>query len=920
MPTVLNALQLKAQGGRPQPSNYTGTLVQPSQFLSRSEKDDEWGAAMLDWLEWQGYSQLERSSRAMISDYKLAAGIIDRQDYIPGDDNEVSDLINQLTSEDVASLPLRFFPLVPNILHTMCTEFAKRSDKLSYMGTDDQSTNEMLAAKQEQIEHSLISWGEQQLLQKMLNAGMDPDSEEAQQQLSPENIKTLPEIEQFFSKSYKSLVEQWAAHQHRVDVERFSMHEQELTGFRDMLVTDKEFWHLRMLEDDYEVELWNPVLTFYQKSPEKKYVSGGNYVGNFSFMSATDVIDAYGYMMTADQIRSLEDIRSGGYTGGGAQYLQAGQRFNDGSFYDKSKSHKWNTDMPSLQMRQYQAVTGFAHSGGDWLENILNDNSGGSIFHSDSLSQLRVMTTYWKSVRKLYYLTTIDEMGMPQTEVVDEEYKITHRPVYNTTLSRQKTIHNLISGDHLEELIIPEAWSGLKISANQGFTPLGSVGGNGLMDPIYLNVKPLKFQFKGEHSLYGCKLPVEGCRFSERNAQPVSFCQRLKPPQVGFNLVNNQITDLLIDEQGTVVVLDQNALPQHSMGEDWGKGNYAKAYTAMRDFSILPLDTSIANTENAINFQHYQTLDLSQTQRLLGRIQLATYFKQQAFEAVGITPQRMGEVSSQETATGVEQAVTNSYAQTEMYFIQHSEHLMPRFHQMRTDLAQYYHSTKPSVRLQYMSSEDEKVNFEINGYELLTRDLNITASCRFNTRAMMDQLKQLALNNNTSGASLYDLSSLVKAQSMAEIDNAMKAVENKMERQRSEDAQQQQTLEKMRQEGEDRRFQAEQDREDARGQADRDANIEIAQIRASAMTGAQDFNADGESDYIDTLQKIDKMNANQEANNIKRESLVQKAQGDEANRDLKRQELQQRAQASRDAVAVAKMNKNKYDKPASSKK
>ena len=49
----------------------------------------------------------------------------------------------------------------------------------------------------------------------------------------------------------------------------------------------------------------------------------------------------------------------------------------------------------------------------------------------------------------------------------------------------------------------------------------------------------------------------------------------MKPYQIGYNLVNNQIADILIDELGTVIVLDQNALPRHSMGEDWGDNNGA---------------------------------------------------------------------------------------------------------------------------------------------------------------------------------------------------------------------------------------------------------------------------------------------------------------------------------------------------------
>jgi hypothetical protein len=67
---------------------------------------------------------------------------------------------------------------------------------------------------------------------------------------------------------------------------------------------------------------------------------------------------------------------------------------------------------------------------------------------------------------------------------------------------------------------------------------------------------------------------------------------------------------------------------------------------------------------------------------------------------------------------------------------------MPRVHQMRTDLAQYYNSTKPSARLTYTTSADEKVNFEINGTDLLMRDLNIFCSTTANHRAILEQLNK----------------------------------------------------------------------------------------------------------------------------------------------------------------------------------
>jgi hypothetical protein len=395
----------------------------------------------------------------------------------------------------------------------------------------------------------------------------------------------------------------------------------------------------------------------------------------------------------------------------------------------------------------------------------------------------------------------------------------------------------------------------------------------------------------------------------------------MKPYQIGYNIVNNQIADILVDELGTVIMLDQNALPRHSLGEDWGKNNLAKAYVAMKNFQMLPLDTSITNTENALNFQHYQVLNLEQTQRLMSRIQLANYFKQQAFEVIGLNQQRMGQqIAQQQTATGVEQAMNASYAQTEQYFIQHSDNLMPRVHQMRTDLAQYYHSKKPSTRLQYITTADEKINFQINGTELLLRDLNIYCTTRTNTRAIMEQLKQLAIQNNTTGASVYDLGNIIKSESIAELTGVLKGAEEKIKAQKEQEMQQQQKLQEEqlksmeKQKEMDLRFKAEQ------AELDRQNNITIAEIRSAGFGAGVDINENKQSDYMDALDRIQNQQNYYDQMNLKRESeLVKKDQGAQK-LDIERQRLQTQKEIAEKQLQIAKENKNKYDVKKSSEK
>ena len=785
---VFNAMQLKK--GAKASHNRMGSITQPLQFVPKSEKDEEWAAWNLDWLEWNGLKQIRRNARRLMKNYKLAKGIIDKSDYIVEENNEMKDIVDVLTKEDWSALELKFYPIIPNVINVLVAEFAKRTTKLSYRAIDEFSYNDMMEQKRKMVEETLMSDAKMQIQSAMLEQGLDPESQEAQQQLAPENLKSLPEIENFFKKDYRSMIEQWALHQHKVDTERFHMDELEERGFRDMLITDREFWHMRMMEDDYEVELWNPPVTFYHKSPDARYISQGNWVGKVDMLTVADVIDKYGYMLTEEQHEGLEaiyPIRSAGYTIGGQ---------NDGTFYDATKSHEWNTNMPSLAYRQYTSMmAGSVYDGGDIVNQILSE--GEDYYDQGTAYLLRVTTGYWKSQRKIGHLTKIGDNGEVINEIVTEDYKITDKAIYDTRLFKNRTKDNLLYGEHIDWIWINEVWGGVKIGPNiPSFWGMNNPGG---FSPIYIGVDknhigPLRFQFKGDNSLYGCKLPVEGAVFSDRNTKSTALLDLMKPYQIGYNIVNNQIADILVDELGTVILLDQNSLPRHSMGEDWGKNNLSKAYVAMKNFQMLPLDTSISNTENPLNFQHFQKLDLSQTERLMSRIKLAEHFKQQAYEVIGINPQRLGQELTQTTATGVEQAKSASYAQTEMFFMQHCDYLMPRVHQMRTDLAQYYNSTKPSARLTYMTSADEKVNFEINGTDLLMRDLNIFCSTNANNRAILEQLKQMALTNNTTGATIFDLGKIVQSDTVSEVTGILKSAEEKMNKQKQEEQQHQQEM------------------------------------------------------------------------------------------------------------------------------
>ena len=910
---LLNAIDLQKgkKGGR---SALYG-ITQPLQFIPKKKKTFEWACNNLDYLEWQGLKQIKENAGRFLKNYKLAEGIIDKSDYIPEPNNDMTDLVNILdsTADKIEAMELKFYPIIPNVINTFVGEFAKRDKRVSFECIDEYSYNEMMEKKRRDVEDVLVRQAQMKMLNNMIEQGLDPNDPEVKQQMdqmmSQENLMTLPEIQDFYDKNYQIMCEKWATRQYKIDEDRFMMDELEKRAFRDKLITDREFWHFRMLEDDYAIEVWDPCRVFYQKSPDIKYVSDGAYVGYTTLMHINDVIDFYGWKMDEKQLSSLEKeyiTQVPGYAIEGVP--------NDGSFYDGTKSKEWNQST-SIGMKQFFSAS-HTFDSNDVVESMLENNEG--YYNSDDRKLLRVTTAYWKSQMKIGLLTRISDDGIVETDIVTENYVVTEKPIYDNTLLTEKTARNLLFGEHIEWMWINQVWGGIKIGPNIS-TVYGHLGEG--LEPIYIGINshditPLKFQFKGDNNLYGCKLPVEGAVFNERNVSSMSIVDTLKPFQIAYNIVNNQISDILCSELGTVVLLDQNTLPKHSMGEDWGKNNFENAVVAMRDFSILPLDTSITNTENALNFQHFQQLDLSQTNRLMSRINLANYFKQQAYELIGVSAQRMGTPIGQKTsATEAEQIQVSSFAQTEEIFIEHTDELMPRVHQMRNDLAQYYAVKHPSISMRASTSEDERVMFEIHRNDLLMRDIHVYCTAKANVRKILDELKGYAIHNNTNGASIYDIGQIMQADSLGTLNTILKATERKQQQLAEQQMRQQQELAQQQQQAAMQEKQMEYDFKAQENEAERRNKVLIAEIKASGYGAMQDINQNQQSDFLDSLNEIRKSDLYADEVDIKRNNAEHRKMIDNEKLNLKKEELQLKRETNQTNIAIAKENKNRYDFP-----
>jgi hypothetical protein len=909
---VLNAMQLKS-GAKVEPlyGKTLGGIYQPYQMLPMKEKDQQWTAQCMDYIEWTGMRQLKRTAGKMLKNYKLANAQIEKSDYIIAE-SDYSEVIEPLIKEDVSALELKFYPIIPTVVDVLTNEFSKRYSRITFEMRDEQSANELLEEKYKDVEQVLLAKAtikQQMALEQM---GIKPDSEEAQQKMNPETIKSLPEIQRFYAKDYRSIYAEWAEHQMAVDNDRFSMQELERQNFRNSLITDREYWHFVMGEDDYVLETWNPTQVFYRKSPNVRYMSDAAWVGMITLMTVPEVIDKYGWMMSQDQMETLNSL----YPVRGAMYTQTGLGNESGAFYDPTMSYEWNTQGPGVGMRQFMSAYNTHKSNGDIIRWILDENE--DLQDTDSAYLVRVATIYWKTQRMMGHLTKIDETGMVIQEIVDESYKITDKPLYNTLVFKEKSKDNLIFGEHIDWFWMNETWGGYKIGPNiPGFIGMNNPSG---FAPMYVGMTGgipgrIKYQFKGSKTTWGCKLPVEGRIFNDYNTQSKSLVDRLKPYQVGYNMVLNQIQDIQIDELGTIIVFDQRTLPKNSMGEDWGENNIQKAYLAAKNFSMIPIDTSILNTETAIQQMPFQKIDMSQHERIMSKIRQAQWIKEEALASIGLNPQRMGTpIDKAETATGIEQAIAASYAQTEQYFIQHSDELMPRVHQMRTDLAQFYQSTKPSIRLQYVTKDEEKVLFMLNGETLVGRDINVTCHTRVGMRNILENIKQMMLKDNTTGTTLWDRIRAIRADDMVDLENGLKAMELRHQKEQEDQARQQQEAQQAEQQHQMQLQQQAQQFEAEQNQLDRDARITEAEIRSAGFSGAVDLNQNQQNDYLDNMKVIQGQDQHNEKINMEREKLSVNAKIKLADQQIQQQKIREQAKRTSAEIQVAKINNKVKDK------
>lgn len=745
----------------------------PVQMLPLKEKDEDWKKACMDAMESIGRKQFVENIN-ILENYRLVNNELLYNHYVFTD--SVTDLAQMAVKEFDLPPYLRHYDITRKIINVFSGEYQTRPDNFRVAAIDEFATNEYLRQKKDLLTNIVISKIQETVQAKLRESGFDPEkndfkSEEDQQQYQQqyqeeEKRLTPPEVEDYMRETYRGVPEKWAEMVLNLDKQRFNTPELEKMEFEDSLICDRAFRHFYLKANGlgYGQETWNPIRVFFHKSPDLRYVEDGDYVGRVFYLSLPEIINRYGYKMPKKQIENLYGDYLKKKKFGGAEY----------SFFQATNVPFENFPEYSrtVQAMGYDPHTGvpFTGSFGNYTSQDVDVlfNSSSTTYNLQGLTQCT--EAYWKSQKKVGFLIMQDpNTGETIEELVDETFIV---PDFITEVEDDLSYEDLVfypqkKMNTVRWTWVNEVWGGIKVSALTSETPGG----------IYIDVKPIPFQFKGDTNPYECKLPVCGAIFNNRNAKSMSVVDTVKPYQILYNVFMNKIFQLASTDIGKVLLLDPRLIPND---KDWGgQKNLDKWITATKNSKIGQIDTSPGARAGAGNQPAWTIQDMSTYDEIKATVEIARMLEEQAMLQVGVTQQRLGITSASETATGVKVAESKSYAQTETYFTNFSNY-KKRVLQMNLDIAQYCSATDRDMTLSLIQDDMSRQFIKMNGIELLNSQLAVRV---FNSQELLRQnelVKQLILKNNTTNASMSALAASIYTESPAKLIGILKKMEVEM--------------------------------------------------------------------------------------------------------------------------------------------
>ena len=274
-----------------------------------------------------------------------------------------------------------------------------------------------------------------------------------------------------------------------------------------------------------------------------------------------------------------------------------------------------------------------------------------------------------------------------------------------------------------------------------------------------------------------------------------------------------------------------------------------------------------------------KVIDMETGNHIQQHIQLLEFTEQKIHNLAGVTPQRMGSISTSELVGNTERSVQQSSYITEKWYEVHNQTKV-RVMECLLNVSKDVYKGK-SKRFQYMTDDLANVFFKLNGDEFKNSEYGLFVSNSAKDNMAIEALKQLthaALQNDKM--SLSDVVQIYNASSLADLRHNLKRSEAEAQ-QRNEMLQQQQMQMQQQQQQMQMQFEIEKEnREDARNTQDNQTKVEVALINAESKAQDRDANNNSIRDDIDVAKL-----------NLEREKLGETRRQNQAKESIEREKL-----------------------------
>ena len=761
----------------------------PRQKLPLSKKGKKWQEDCVNYIIGEGNVTSGGNSTSYYGElqtyYNLYNSIFDEKDF--------KSITNPFKVEDGFPATPHDFNIIRPKVDLLIGEETKRPLNFRVIRTSQEATSEM----QEKEKQMIL-----QYIEAAITARMSPEeAQQFQQQLQSGEIMPPEQIAKYMDKDYKDIVENTAYHSLTYLREKLDLDNEFIKGWKDGLISGREIYYVGVLNAEPYAERVNPICFSYDKSPDLEFIEDGSWCCRKMRMPITEVYDRYYDKLEEKDLDKLEEMI--------------------GSTPGRNLGDRSPVDM-GIQLRIY-------------------DNP---IFEGSGKSLVNVWHCCWKSFKKIFYVTTTDDAGQPQINIVDETYQ----PVGNEV--------------SIEPDWIIEVWEGYRAGSD-----------------LYFGIQPIEYQHVSIDNPNSQKLPYCGAIYSNTNSKPRSLVSILKPLQYMYIVLWYRLELAIARDKGKVVNMDITQIPK-SMNISPAKWMHYLSSVGVNFINPYEEGWNIPGREGGkpAQFNQITALDLTMSNVIAEYIQLMDKIEELAGTISGITQQREGAVSSSEMVGNVERSVVQSSHITEPLFWVHNQ-CKRRVLNMLLNTAKGAWEETGKKKLQYIFDNGERAFLDITP-KFYYEDMDVFVSDTSKDLENIQKLQQLIQPAMQNGASLLEAAEILTNDNFNIIKQKLKDMQTRQEQvqqqQQEAEAQQQQQLQQMQNEAKQQELMLQEAQMDLqRYQIDQDNQTKIAVAQINAYRGTEELDQDqnGIPDPIEIgKQAIEQQKINQEAYNKRYEA------------------------------------------------